>query len=72
LAGRLRHWLITSIILSFFQAGVVKEEELQIKYFVIKTTKDRFLRIKRGRIYWGLVYLEKSLIELVVKLNGLN
>jgi hypothetical protein len=60
LAGRLRDWLINNKILSRFQAGFVKDKRTTDNIFVIKTTVDRYLKVKRGHIYWCLVDLEKA------------
>jgi hypothetical protein len=60
LARRLRGWLINNKILSRFQAGFVKDKRTTDNIFVIKTTVDRYLRVKRSRIYWCLVELEKA------------
>jgi hypothetical protein len=60
LAGRLRDWLINNKILSRFQAGFVKHKRTTENIFVIKTTVDKYLRVKRGCIYWCLVDLEKA------------
>jgi hypothetical protein len=61
LARRLRDWLINNNkILSRFQAGFVKDKRIADNIFVIKTTVYRYLRVKRGRIYWCLVDLEKA------------
>jgi hypothetical protein len=54
----MRDWLINKI-LSRFQAGFVKDKRTT-EIFVIKTTVDRYLRVKRGCIYWCLVDLEKA------------
>jgi hypothetical protein len=51
LAGRLRDWLVNNKILSRFQSGFVKDKRTTDNIFVIKTTVDRYLRVKRGRIY---------------------
>jgi hypothetical protein len=60
LAGRLRDWLIHNKILSKFQAGFVKDKRSTDNIFVIETTVDRYLGVKRGCIYWCLVDLEKA------------
>jgi hypothetical protein len=60
LAGRLRDWLVNNKILSRYQAGFVKDKRATDNIFVIKTAADRYLRVKRGRIYWCLVDLEKA------------
>jgi hypothetical protein len=52
LDGRLRDWLINNKILSRFQAGFVKDKRTTDNILVIKTTVDRYLRVKRGHIYW--------------------
>jgi hypothetical protein len=59
LAGRLSDWLINNKTLSRFQAGFVKDKSPADNIFVIKTTVDTYLRVKRGHIYWCLVGLEK-------------
>jgi hypothetical protein len=56
----LRDWLINNKILLRFQAGFVKDKRATEYIFVIKTTVDRYLRVKRGHIYWCLVDLEKA------------
>jgi hypothetical protein len=38
----------------------VKDKRATDNIFVIKTTVDRYLRVKGGRIYWCLVHLEKA------------
>jgi hypothetical protein len=60
LAGRLRDWLINYKILSTFQVEFVKDKRTTGNIFVIKTTVDRYLRVKRGRICWYLEDLEKA------------
>jgi hypothetical protein len=60
LDGRLRDWLINNKILSRFQAGFVKVKRTAENIFVIKTTVDRYLKVKIGRIFWCLVDLEKA------------
>jgi hypothetical protein len=38
----------------------VKDKRATNNIFVIKTTVDRYLRVKRSRIYWCLVDLYKA------------
>jgi hypothetical protein len=38
----------------------VKDKRATDNIFVIKTTVDRYLRVKRGRIYWCSVDLGKA------------
>jgi hypothetical protein len=38
----------------------MKAKRTKDNIFVIKTTVDRYLRVKRGRMYWCLVDLEKA------------
>jgi hypothetical protein len=60
LAGRLRDWLINHKMLSRFQAGFIKGKRTMNNTFVIKTMIDKYLRFKRGRLYWCFVDLEKG------------
>jgi hypothetical protein len=60
LAGRLRDWLINNRILSKFQAGFVINKRTTDNIFVIKSTIDKYLKVKRGRIYWCMVDLGKA------------
>jgi hypothetical protein len=60
LAGRFRYWLINNIILSKFQAGFVINKRTMHNIFVIKTTINKYLKVKRGHIYWCTVDLEKA------------
>jgi hypothetical protein len=60
LAGRLRDWLINRKILPRFQAGFIKGKRTTDNVFVIKTTIDKYLRFKRGRLYWCFVDFEKA------------
>jgi hypothetical protein len=58
LARRLRDWLINHKRLSRFQAWFIKGKRSMDNIFIIKTV-DRYLRFKRGRLYWCFVDLEK-------------
>jgi hypothetical protein len=60
LAGRLRDWLVNNRILSKFQSGFVINKRTMDNIFVIKSTVDKYLKVKRGRIYWCMVDLEKA------------
>jgi hypothetical protein len=60
LSSRLRDWLINNRIMSKFQAGFVLKKRIMDNIFVIKTTIDKYLKVKRGSIYWCVVDLEKS------------
>jgi hypothetical protein len=60
LAGRLRDWLINYKILSKFQAGFIKGKRTTDNVFAIKTTINKYLRFKRGRLYWCFVNFEKA------------
>jgi hypothetical protein len=46
--------------LSRFQAGFIKGKRTTDNIFVIKATVDKYLRCKRGRLYWCFVDLEKA------------
>jgi hypothetical protein len=59
LAGGLRDWLTDKRMVSKFQLGFVKNKRTIDNIFVIKTTVDKYLREKRGRIYWCFVDLKK-------------
>jgi hypothetical protein len=55
LPGRLRGWLINNKILSRFQTGFGKDKKTTDNIFVIKTTVDRYLRVKEAvfiGIWW--------------------
>jgi hypothetical protein len=71
LAGRLRDWFFNKIF-SRFQAGFVKDKRTTDNIFVVKTTVDRYLRVKRGHIYWCLVDLEKAFDSVDRKPCGLK
>jgi hypothetical protein len=60
LAGRLRAMLINNRILSTFQARSVINKKTVDK-FVIKTTINKYLNVKRGHIYWCMVNLDEAL-----------
>jgi hypothetical protein len=47
-------------VLSTFQAGFVTGKRTLDKVFIIKTIVDKYLREKRGQIYWCFVDFEKS------------
>jgi hypothetical protein len=51
LAGGLRDWLINNRILSKFHAGFVINKRTTDNIFVIKSIIDKYLKVKRGRIY---------------------
>jgi hypothetical protein len=55
-------WLviINYKILSKFQAGFIKGKRTTDNVFVIKTTIDKYLRFKRGSLYWCFVDFEKA------------
>jgi hypothetical protein len=72
LAGRLRDWLINNRILSKLQAGFVINKRTTDNIFVIKSTIDKYLKVKRGRVYWCMVDLEKHLLQYIGKLFGLK
>jgi hypothetical protein len=52
LAGRLNDWLGNRKALLEFQSGFVKEKRTTDNIFIITTTIDKYLRFKRGHIYW--------------------
>jgi hypothetical protein len=57
LTHRLRDWLIdNNRILSKFQAGFMMNKRTT----VIKIKIDTYLKVKRGRINWSMVDLEKA------------
>jgi hypothetical protein len=60
MARILRDWLIHHKRLSRFQAGFIKGKRTTDNIFVIKTTIDKYLRFKRGRLYWCFVDLEET------------
>jgi hypothetical protein len=39
--------------------GVIKDKQTT-HVFVIKTTIDKYLTFKRGRLYWSFVYFDKA------------
>jgi hypothetical protein len=49
----------------------VKDKITTENIFVIKTTVDTYLRVKRSRIYWCLLDLEKA-FDLLGKPCGLK
>jgi hypothetical protein len=59
-AGRVRDWLVNHEVLSTFQAGFVRGKRTLDNGFIIKTIVDKYLRERRGRIYWCFVDFEKS------------
>jgi hypothetical protein len=60
LAGRIRDWLADHEVLSIFQAEFVRGKRKLDNVFIIKTIVDKYLRGKRGRIYWCFVDFEKA------------
>jgi hypothetical protein len=58
--SRLGDWLINHKRLSRFQAGFTKDRRTTDNIFVIKAAIDKYLRFKRGRLYWCFVNLEKA------------
>jgi hypothetical protein len=73
LSSRLRDWLINNRIMPKFQAGFVLKKRIMDNIFVIKTTIDQYLKVKRGHIYWCVVDLEKKrLTQWIGKLFGLK
>jgi hypothetical protein len=60
LAGRLRDWLSNHQVLSEFQAGFAKGKSTSDNVFIIGTTVDKYLRVKRGKLYWCFVDFEKA------------
>jgi hypothetical protein len=60
LARRVCDWLISHKRLSRFQAGYIKGKRTTDNILVIRTTIDKYLRFKRGRLYWCFVDLEKA------------
>jgi hypothetical protein len=56
----MRDWLINYRILSRFQKGFVKGKRTTDNVFVIKTTIDKYLRFKIGRLYSCFVDFEKA------------
>jgi hypothetical protein len=51
-AGRLNDWFMNHNAFSEFQIGFVKGRKAMDNIFIIKTTVNKYLRFKRGRIYW--------------------
>jgi hypothetical protein len=64
LAGGLRDWLIYHKALSVSQMGFIKDKQTTHNVFVIKTTIDKYLRFKQGRLFWSFVYFEKAFDSL--------
>jgi hypothetical protein len=55
LAGRLRDWLLNHEMLSVFQAGFLKGKRTSDNVFIVRTTVDKYLQVKRGKMYWCFV-----------------
>jgi hypothetical protein len=47
-------------VLSEFQAGFVKGKRTSDNVFILRTTVDKYLRVKRGKLYWCFVDFEKA------------
>jgi hypothetical protein len=47
-------------VLSTFQAGFVRDKRMLDNVFIIKTIVDKYLRAKRGRIFWCFVGFKKA------------
>jgi hypothetical protein len=62
-ADRLGEWLVNSGVLRRFQAGFVRNKRTTDNMFIIKTTLDKYLRAKRGCIYWCFVDLKRPLTQ---------
>jgi hypothetical protein len=60
LAGRLRDWLSNHKVLSAFQAGFVKGKRTSDNVFIIRISVDKYLRVKRGKLYWCFDDFEKA------------
>jgi hypothetical protein len=54
-AGRLIDWIVNHKVLLIFQVGFVRGNRTLDNVFIIKTIVDKYLREKRGRIYWCFV-----------------
>jgi hypothetical protein len=51
MAGRIRYWLVNNRILSKFRAEFVINKRTADNIFVIKSTIEKYLKVKRRRIY---------------------
>jgi lipid-binding SYLF domain-containing protein len=51
LVGRLRDWSLKNEVLLVFQTGFMKGKRSSDNVFIIKTTVDKYLRVKRSRLY---------------------
>jgi hypothetical protein len=60
LAGRVRDWLVNHEVLSTFHAGFVRGKRTLDNVFIIKAIVVKYLREKRGRIYWCFVDFKKA------------
>jgi hypothetical protein len=47
-------------VLSEFQAGFVKGKRTSDNVFIIRIYVDKYLRVKRGKLYWCFVDFEKA------------
>jgi hypothetical protein len=55
-----RDCILHSKALSVFRAGFIKGKRTTGKVFIIKTTIDKYLRLKRERLYWCSLNFEKA------------
>jgi hypothetical protein len=60
LACRLRVWLMNYNKLTMFQVGFTKGKRTVDNIFIIKTCVDKYLKVKRGKLYWCFVDFEKA------------
>jgi hypothetical protein len=60
LAGRLTDWLSNNEVFSAFQAGFMKGKRTSDNAFIIRTTVDKYLQVKRGKLYWRFVNFKKA------------
>jgi hypothetical protein len=55
-----------------FQAGFTKGKRTVDNIFIIKTCVDKYLKVRRGKLYWCSVDFEKALILLIEKRYGIK
>ena len=60
LAERLRKWAEKFKILSRWQNGFRKNRRLMDNIMVIKAVGEKYLRKKRGKMYWAFIDLERA------------
>lgn len=56
----LSDWLRNHKALLEFQTGFIKAKRTMDNIFIIKTMIGKYLRVKRGHIYWCFIDLEKA------------